>query len=242
MKKKSRKKRVLSDHKQDGKKFVPKLMQDSFLAEVNWTNQILPELFWIGLLFENLGYYRANTILPVFHGLYLELESVKHLPSFMTSYESLKDEDKEELRAKFSETEYYKEFIDGLSDLQYFYPENPLSFMFVGHSVKNGKLDSIKRTVEKMSVRRSKEGMVPQVTVLVNSMVNGKLHAPPGSVLREIGLIEDYPNTEKSKEFASSVRAMINTFMHPGMRNDKSNWAVYFWQHSYEHEPSQIKL
>jgi hypothetical protein len=47
--------RILLDHKQVGKKFIPPMLTIGVFKEVRWIEIILPELLWIALLNDKYG-------------------------------------------------------------------------------------------------------------------------------------------------------------------------------------------
>jgi hypothetical protein len=47
--------KILKDHKRIGKRFVPPLMQLG-IEEVNYINELLPEIIWMGLVFDRIDY------------------------------------------------------------------------------------------------------------------------------------------------------------------------------------------
>ena len=61
--KKSKRQRVLADHQLKGKVFLPPfLAKIGKLEPIRWIDDILPELLWIALLFEQYGESRAVDI------------------------------------------------------------------------------------------------------------------------------------------------------------------------------------
>lgn len=60
---KKKTKKILKDHKQIGKKFVPPMLQlQGGMKFVKWLDKILPELIWLRLLHEKLGIKRSVEI------------------------------------------------------------------------------------------------------------------------------------------------------------------------------------
>lgn len=236
------KKKLLDGHKQVGKKFIPEPMTWSVLKEINWCNDLVPELIWLAVLHEKLGYYKGNLVACEFHRVYVSICKTKFFQSMLSSYESMDNDLQTEILTQFKTSEYYDSFLYGLIDFHVFFPNHPLDFMFSGVSDKKVNLEVVKRAIQRLLDRRSKEAMIVQASLVLNSMVTGKFHAPKGSIFHEITEIENYPDTEKSVRLASSIRASINTFINPEMINTESNWVKEFWQRCIKIEPSSIKL
>lgn len=244
MNKKSKKKTVLDGYKKVGKKFIPPVMQWPDFHETNWVNDIIPELIWIAVLQHKLGYRTANEAMADLHKTYIEFCDTKYLHSFFSSYDAMDKDKKEAFREKFKQSEYYDKLFLGLSDLQYFYPNHPLQFLFEGLKIKGSKvtLKVIKDSLKGILVRRTEAGTIAQGAVLFNSMVTGKFNAPKGSIFWEFGELDHYPNTDKSLQLASSIRAMINGLMNKDFKNTNCEWVNTFWQKSFIIEPPTLKL
>ncbi|MBK8982398.1 MAG: hypothetical protein IPM38_08810 [Ignavibacteria bacterium] len=65
-------KKVLDDHKQIGKKFIPPLLQLGNFQDVDWQTIMIPELIWIGLINEMYGIKKgADLSLALPHEVHL---------------------------------------------------------------------------------------------------------------------------------------------------------------------------
>jgi|GEM_PF-5414525 len=91
-------KEILKDHKRIGKRFVPPLMQLG-IQEVSYINKLLPEIIWMGLVFDRID-YRAGVnlcekVTKLAHEIYA---SEKHANfALCGSFLRLEDRQKEEL-------------------------------------------------------------------------------------------------------------------------------------------------
>lgn len=241
---KKKKNQILEGHKKVGKKFIPPMMQFPGFREVNWVNDIIPELIWIAILQKKLGYRNANEAMAELHKKFIEVCDTKYLHSFFSSYDALSLEAKDSLKKSFQDSEYYEPIFEGLKDLQFYYPNHPLQFLYDGRTIQKTEVDLqlIKDSLKVILERRTEEGTIAQAAVLFNSMATGKFHAPAGSIFWEFGEIDNYPKTDKSRQLASSIRAMVNAFMNNDNRNMNCEWVNSFWKVSFTLSPPTLKL
>ncbi|SHG85404.1 hypothetical protein [Flagellimonas flava] len=238
------KKKILSDHKQKGKKLIPIMMQGNFLSEINWLDDFVPELFWIACVQKKLGYKTANEVLLELHELYLEISDSKYPHNIFSSYSSLKGHQKSKLLDRFKSSKSYDKLLMGIKDLQYFYPGHPLEFLYsnLELSKEDVDLEFIKSVLGDISFRRSKEAMYAQALVLYVAMATGKLIVTKESSLLGINEIKEYPDTEKSRQIASSIRASFNGILGNKDLTIRCDWANNFWVRSFELERPHINL
>jgi hypothetical protein len=244
MNKKKNKKTILEGYKKVGKKFIPPLVQYEGFREINWVNDIVPEIIWIAVVQKKLGYKVANEAISELHKNYLEICDTKYINSFFSSYDSMSDETKAKLKNQFSSNQYFSKFFEGIKDLQYYFPNHPLQFLYDDRAIQKSEvsIQLLKDSIKGILDRRSEAGTIAQASVLFNSMATGKFNAPVGSIFWEFEEIDNYPKTEKSLLLASSIRAMINAFMHKETRNIECEWVKCFWQKSFQLEPPTLKI
>ena len=88
--KKKKLKRVLDDHKQQGKVFTPPMITalSDKLNFTKWSNDLLPNLVWIGLLIDELGEKEAINIFENFADVVKNIigPSNKKILSFIPEY------------------------------------------------------------------------------------------------------------------------------------------------------------
>jgi hypothetical protein len=240
----AKKKKILEGYKKVGKKFIPPVMQWPGFREISWVNEIIPELIWIAVLQHKIGYRTANEAMADLHKTYIDFCDTKHLHSFFSSYDAMSKNAKESFKEKYKQSEYYNEVFLGLKDLQHYYPNHPLQFLFEGLEISDTEvnIEVIKESIKGILERRTEAGTMVQAAVLFNSMVTGKFNAPKGSIFCEFEEIDNYPDTDKSLQLASSIRAMINAFMNIEFRKTDCEWVNTFWQKSFIIEPPTIKL
>lgn len=238
------KKKILADHKQKGKKFIPQMMQHYFLEEVNWINDFVPELMWIALVQGKLGHKEANEVILELHEIYLQVSESTSVMAFFSSYASLTESQKLLFIDKFKACNSYDRLLKGIKDLQYFYPQHPLEFLHDDLNIAKNEVDLefIKSTLDGLNYRRSKEATYAQALVVYVAMATGKLKVTEGNTLLKINEINQYPDTETSRRVASSIRASINSLMGIHGQKNKCEWVNNFWAKSFQLEPPYISL
>jgi hypothetical protein len=143
-----------------------------------------------------------------------------------------------ELLTESGQIDFYR---NAFSTLVNYYPECPLVFLF-DLATPNPELPSealrpFKQLLHRLFNRRSVEATFVQANAVYIAFVTGKLKVVENLTLAEFPRIEDYPNTEISKQIASSVRATINFIFGGDMLQTTTNWSKYFWNNGLQLEP-----
>ena len=237
------KKKVLKDHKQKGKVFTPPLMQNHFLKPLSWINDLVPELLWIALVHRKLGRKEANETILALHQEYVRISETEYLLPFISSYDTLSKVLKKKLKEEFQKTEHYEKLFFGLIELQYFYEGHPLEFLYDDKSIsiEEVELQTIKSTLEEILVRRTKDSTLVQGAFYYVSFLVGKIQPLRKETILEINELSNYPDSELSREIASSIRATINAVAGIG-KNPDCTWIRDFWNKSFQIEPPTINL
>lgn len=151
----------------------------------------------------------------------------------MNDFLKLDETQKEEMQKDLKEMDEYNELLDSLSRIQYFYPENPLSFIFDGNQPiiedEQESLNKFEIELEKLFDKTSRESALVHGTTMYLVSVSGKLFLQKGSILGNFTVIEHYPNSEKSRKVAAAVRAFITNFIGMNDDEDQEGWSNYFW-------------
>ncbi len=131
-------KRVLSDHKLVGKKFVPPIKQlKGGLETIRWLDVILPEILWIALLQENLGHERSVEICVALGRINRQInerqppfgEDISVDLALASSYLMLSKRQYENLKNILEKKGMLQDIVKALSPLIELYPQCPLSGM-----------------------------------------------------------------------------------------------------------------
>jgi hypothetical protein len=250
-KRKKKTEKVLKDHKRNGKIFTPPIVTafSNRLKLTKWSDDLLPNLVWIGLLFDALGEKKAVYVCENFVNTIRDIlgEKDKRNLSFISEYSSIKNENIERLKESLSEKKLLNVLQKSLYPLVSLYGECPLKFLYDKNALEKFRIDIdkslaiMKRVVKNILNKRSIEAMLVQTTAVYIMGITGKLKILKDQSLGNIETILDYPNTDESRKVAAGVRAAL-----AGMRSlyDNKNaakWCTYFWNHGYEISVCEIQ-
>lgn len=231
-----KKRRILDDHQQQGKRFIPPLLRLGKFESVRWQLPILPELLWLALLNESHG---LQTGAEVALSLALAAEKAAHGEWFAptSAYSILSDEQRRHVLEEVSRNGKIEAVRRPLASLIWFYPECPLKFLFpdgVRH-LEAGALSKLKSILGELYYRAEHPAMLMQANAVYIAFVTNLLKVPPHVSLANFPEIAKYPETAESKRVGSMVRATI-TGMFGQKYNNSSVWPSYFWNRGLELE------
>ena len=246
---KAQEKRVLSDHRKKGKKFIPPFVHLlGGLKEVKWLDCILPELLWLGLLNDYHGLAKGAEIALVLAKTAAEVvNSPKKILFASTSiYSTLPEEQKYEILQSLKKTNLFNPLKEALVPFGVFYPECPLNFIFEDErpTLKNPQ-EEMRRFKEVLSTlfdRWESPGTFIQANAVYIAFVTDVLKVFEGLALANFPEIEKFPHTEESCRVASSCRATVNTFFGVPFYDSSSSWPGYFWNRGLELEKCEVNI
>jgi hypothetical protein len=152
--------RILSDHKQQGKILVPPFTHIlGPIGEVSWIKTILPELLWIALIHNLHGHRRAVEIITAFSR---SARNVNVKPNFArkwfaaaSDYTSLSPAGFEQLRLALRQQKLLDAILVPLKPLVNWYPECPLAPLFTEPIQTQPAGESIARSQRQTNKRRA---------------------------------------------------------------------------------------
>ncbi|WP_436927095.1 DUF5677 domain-containing protein [Halosimplex amylolyticum] len=225
---------VLSDHQRDRTKFVPPFLDTlgDQLEPVNWQYEVVPEIIWIGLLFENNDPRRAVEITKTCAQEAQELFNGSDYV-YSCDFDGLTDSDFRELRENLDD-DIASDLDNALGPFVDLYPSFPQAGLINNQENHTDEyLENLQILVDELSNRRSRKATLAQATYLFSLMATGNLKIPPGTALEDINDLMHYPETEQSKKVAATVRAATKSTR--GFREDgQSDWAKRFWKRGFE--------
>jgi hypothetical protein len=115
-------KKILEDHKKIGKKLVPPMMHSLPIQETDYVNDLLPEIIWIGLIHESLGYHKGIDLVRSFvKSAYDSYGSENYINfSLASNLNKLTSHEKDKFVQKLLKNEIFLEVSEILSPLIYF--------------------------------------------------------------------------------------------------------------------------
>lgn len=221
-------------YKKSGKVYTPPILQLGQLNAVHWVNELLPELFWIGLLQQKYGFGNGSNISSKVVGIALQLSDDKNIWFGPISiFSKFSDVEKELLKKEFSRNHILTELQSTFSHINYYYPNFPLSFLFNDNesTFDKGKLDSFKIFINSIYDRTSiPANLIQGVALDLIFKSNINMTFDSNSSLVEFPKFEEYPTTEISIKVASGIRNCINMiYSNYHKPNYTQEWQNYFW-------------
>ena len=246
------KKRVLSNHKKVGKRYIPPFVyrlsdRGIALQPTKWLDNILPEILWIGLLNERYGIEDGTELALTFAQTYLTVLNSDEKKMFISTatYSELSPVHRNGIVKELKASKNLIRMKRALDFLITLYPKCPLHFLYDQEQpeLKNfeDNLHEFQEIVAGFIDRRSKPAMLMQSTAVYIGLVTKVLNIQSDNNLTNLQAMTDYPNTDESRRFASNVRATVSSFFMHDYPEDGSSWAKYFWSQGIKMVPCDLK-
>jgi hypothetical protein len=231
MSKKRSQKQLLAGHKQIGKRFVPPMRQIPRGVGISYVNNMLPELIWIGLLNERLGYARgARVIEKVFlAAAALKEKGQEGNYALISSFDMLRDQQKIHLAQVLHEDGVLETLQEAIAPLVLLYQKCPLSFLGPPSTAysKEDLVLQIKVCTGKTIDRYDTPGIVLYGAMLIYRLVTKTIHLPSNIQLPDFNSVVDSPGSDEAKEAAGFLRS--SGLAEFGMLKLPDAWARHFW-------------
>ena len=230
------KKKILSGHKKVGKKFIPPMMQIPNMEEVSYVHQILPEIIWIGLLNDKVGYKQGVSIASRISKMAYEIKGDDpHTNfSFASNFSTLPTKQKIILKARLSDEALLTTLQEALLPLTILYNSFPMAFLKTETSIKKQALvERMRECVKRHFDKYETPSLVAQSLVVYTLGITGCLYFASHIKAPDLNALIEEPGSEAAKYAASFVRtnAMIECMNIKKSRAD--DWARSFWNQSY---------
>jgi hypothetical protein len=239
-----RRKPILADHKQVTSKLVTPF-NDAFgpMREVSWINTMIPELLWIALVQEKCGPQRGLEIITAFTRDVRASDPSRQEVIWAAAgkYASIPIAELQTI-VQAQGVAYTEELWAALMPLASWYPAHPLNALFPNNvpSACPEGLAHLKTIVAGLFDRSARDSMLVQATAFSIAFDAGKLKVAPDLALAEFPKIEEYPNTERSKQVAGSIRATLNQmFGETKWMASGTDWPTAFWNRGLEIGPCE---
>jgi len=241
------KSKILSDHKQVGKKLLPPFLH-SFPGQFNespYLYKVLPEIIWQGFLNDKYGIkesveitlYLLNTIREA-----TNLEKGKFF-CFISNFETLDEKQIDKILSRLFLNGNYKKLTEAIQPFITVFPECPLKKILYNAipEYSENDLQYVKNVMNKLLNKTGKETTLILANTIYCANQMGILHVTKDSCFLHMDEVVNYPDTEESKKIASFLRASINPFVvNDTFVFQNSDWSKYFWNRAYKLEPFNI--
>lgn len=233
------KRKILKDHKVVGKKLIPAMihMMDGKLQETDFTDDILPEILWMGLICDEVGYKEGIGLIKDIADIANEVNDSENYLNFAvaSSFIKLSDEQLKTLSLKLVDKGIYEILKYLLSPLNVFYNDSPFSFL--GKEVElddeelSNLLNRLKQCVEKHFDRFQIDSVRALANVLYIRHIHRKISYNQNVEVPNIEILFSDPDSEEGKKTIAQVRAGTKVEF---MIDYDNTWAKSFWNQSYK--------
>lgn len=228
---------VLQDHIKKKRRLIPPFraaMGDSY-SPFSWSLQIVPELFWITLLINELGPARGIEVARQLGAAAARVSQKDPKPFFATatSFLELSRNEQRDLLG-IIDKQALSDLRAVLGILSVVWPENPFSFTKLQSDYDpQSVIDYLSPTLEEMYDRHSRAATLAMSTAAYLGFAQDKIKVDRKVFESNATFftdIEDYPVTEKSKRAGSFFRAMAPMLLlQKEGANDIADWVDDFW-------------
>ena len=231
--------KMLESHKRIGKRLVPPLIEIGPWNEVDWVDQLLPELLWIGLLNAEYGIEAgAHLCAEVVAAAKPELE-VLGQNAFLcrtSSFGKFSQDQLTRIREKLNSAHVLTDFQVAISPLCVAYPKCPLANLVRGTGTLESALAKIREVLPTLFNRWEEAATIVQVHATYMTFIQGLLFAVEGTSLENFPAVMAYPHTEESRKIASSCRSFVSMLLFNKLNEIETCWPGYFWNRGLELE------
>lgn len=242
------KKKVLHDHKQTGKKFIPPLKTHTNLEEIAYSKDVLPEIFWLSCFIkahgEKPGSKLALAILQILHQA-CKLEPYRPF-AFFSLLKDIPESDWSIIVSRLKlEGLYNLVQVAIISFCRVFNDHNPLIRLLDAplDSPQDSDVTTVKLQIAEMIDRKSQLATVVQALVLGTEIQNGQLKFTQAVEPPELNSIFDPVESEANQRAAAHSRIHVNMLFQSN-KSDLSQavWPFYFWNRGLQLEPLEFNF
>lgn len=203
------------------------------LNEVSYVQDLLPEILWIGLINDYLGFRNGisltNTIIEIAHAI--NNNSCKISFAICSSYNLLNEQQKNDIVAKLTDLNLIKDLSDSLEPISGLYKGFPLNFI-CPHPTSTPKetlLERIKKTVIDLFDKYTLPSVAAQSMLTYSRITTGCLKIPNTMKIPDFNAIFEDFNSEEAKWAAGFIRSSAITELSPELNEGIGEWSKTFW-------------
>ena len=240
--KKKRGKQILEGHKRVGKRFIPPMKQYP-MTGTSYVNDMLPELIWIGLINDRVGYIRGARIIEK---VFLAVDKSKKEGqegnyALMSNFNKLTSVQKLDIIDSLKSDGVLEIIQNAIAPLVLFYDECPLSFMGPPTNMYSEEdlVSMIKRCVTKTIDRYETSAIVLYGAMLLSRLVTKTIAFSSNIDMPDFNSVIHSPDSEEARRAAGALRA--HALAEFGMLEPSNSWAKHFWDRNHELSPCEFR-
>lgn len=225
---------ILKGHKRVKKRFIPPMMQIPKLQQVSFVDDILPELIWLGLINDRLGFVQGSRFFEKIVLSAVEVDGEPPFKNYALCSELVKLDDDQ--RSAFLKSLDGKGILEQLRDyiapLLLLYDNFPLAFIGPPSAVyqESELVQSIKDCTGRHLDKYKTPGIILHGSMLLARLVAGTISLPKDGP--DYNAVLTDPDSEDAKRAEGFMRA--NALSEYGMLQIDKAWAQHFWNTNFE--------
>jgi len=237
---------ILSDHRREGKKLVPPLMQiPNYGPSASYGRTSLPELVWLDTILWRLEIAKTTAIIKSLAKILPTIKpDEKAWWCFATTYTTLTAEEYVRLRELLAADGLLWDLQSGLRDFCFYFPTFPLVRIFSDIPTTPTDptfLSTFKKRVAELLSKRSLMAGRMQALGIAMGFAQGKLFIRRGMIIERYTELFSPDPSEDTGAIIASICATTNGMVSE-MVGMESDWAKSFWKRGLELEPPDFRL
>lgn len=230
--------RVLSGHKQIGKRFVTPFNQIELVTETRYVERIMPELLWMDMINNLHGYRRGIDLTMAFCSQVRSAIGADEFINFTVAskFSAVSVENRVRVLDTLSASGILSDLSSALAPLIRNYPSFPMTWLF-GAAEDDLQSDAVGADLEQVSVsvkriidKYTYPASIVQANVLVFRSMSGTLHYAEHVPVPDFNAMAENPDSEPGQRAATQARigAMMDI-----VRDEDDAWPRSFWNDNY---------
>jgi len=227
---------VLKDHVKIGSRFVPKWLVDDKFTEISYTNVILPEILWIGLINDRIGHRKGILLLESFVQTTLKNQTNKmHNYAICSNYNMLDNEEKEKITHDIKRNGILGELQKCLAPLTCLFQDFPISFIEPPSEIigEIELLTTLKKCLTTHLDKLNINTVISHANIIYINIRSGRLKFCNGTHPPNLNILLDNPESEEALKVGSSVRASVMAEFSFYNERHTFEWPMSFWKQCY---------
>ncbi|MBP7902101.1 MAG: hypothetical protein KA015_04730 [Spirochaetes bacterium] len=227
------KKKILDGHIKQGHDYIPKIKNDLNLQEVEYINDIIPEIIWIAFFIEKYGVQDGSRLVLDFLNICNEIKPLNNSVQFyfISVLNAISEPNWKKITSKLEDVGKFEIFSNALQDfINLYYDDNPFA-RFKNNDTfdkENGILKA-KQIISNMFNRRSEFAMIIQAIICIADIENNNSHYPRDIEIPNFNIVLENCYSQAAKELHGRVRNHVNSSFMIIQKNISFDWSKYFW-------------
>lgn len=203
------------------------------IKQVRYIEEILPELFWIALIADQLDFVPAARVVERFsRAVAAAVPSVVSGRVFASSYTNVTSGERQALVDALDSDGLLDTIRRCISPLNQLYSDSPLAFLGYSEKPHEECVIAIESCVADFINKYETPGVVLNAMVMVSELSTDSLVFSRGVDLPDFNAVLSDPDSDEARRAAGLVRA--HTLTSFGMQQITPLWARAFWNRNYE--------